>query len=101
MNTLSNAKIAKMPLFIISANLCSNGQCGRWYWAWQYMPWDHDGYFWTSRQVLVDILKKSPEYNMPPHQFAFGYPEAAKKCIRNMRKQGIKMYNVKIQTIYI
>lgn len=95
---ISKRKTNKVPLYVIVAHLF--GDKDKHYMAWQNLPWDDDGSFWTSRQVLDDILKNSPEYNMPCHQFAFAYPEAAAALIRVMRKQGINMYDAKVEKIY-
>lgn len=98
MNQLTRKPINKVPLYVVSAHIF--GDKSKWYMAWQNLAWDDDGYFWTSRQVLADILKKNPEYNMPRHQFAFAHPEGAQALIRTMRKQGINMYDAKIEKIY-
>lgn len=88
----------KMPLYVIVAHLFGNQD--KRYLAWQMMPWDNDGYFWTSWQVLEDILKKNPEYNMPQHQFAFAYPEGAYNVMHALKERGVNMYDAKIEKIY-
>lgn len=91
----------KTPLYVVAAHIWDDSLQVSNFMAWQPLPWDDDGYFWTGRQALADILKGFPEYNMPPHQFCFGHREGAAKLIRDMRKRGVNMYDAKIVKIYI
>lgn len=50
------------------------------YLAWQKPVWDDDGYFWTSKEVVNEILYN----NTQEHPFLFESKEAAVKHLRTL-----------------
>lgn len=50
------------------------------YLAWQKPAWDEDGYFWTSRDVVENIIGK----NTPEHPFLFNSRRAAIKHLKSI-----------------
>ena len=48
------------------------------YLAWQSPVWDDDGYFWTDKKVVTEILYN----NTQEHPFLFGSKEEAVKHLR-------------------
>lgn len=50
------------------------------YLAWQKPAWDEDGYFWTSRDVVENIIEK----NTPEHPFLFNSRRAAIKHLKSI-----------------
>lgn len=53
------------------------------YLAWQEPAWDEDGYFWTSRDIVEDIIKN----NTPEHPFLFNSRRAAIKHLKSISIQ--------------
>ena len=57
---------------VVSSNLFGLPDEDLWYVAWQNPVWTHDdGYFWTTEETFLEVLKKWPENNAHPHKFAF------------------------------
>lgn len=50
------------------------------YLAWQNPVWDDDGYFWTSKEVVTEILCN----NTQEHPFLFGSKEEAVKHLQTL-----------------
>lgn len=50
------------------------------YLAWQEPAWNEDGYFWTSREVVEDIINN----NTPEHPFLFNSRRAAIKHLKSI-----------------
>lgn len=50
------------------------------YLAWQNPVWDEDGYFWTSRDVVENIIEK----NTPEHPFLFNNRRVAIKHLKSI-----------------
>ena len=50
------------------------------YLVWQKPAWDEDGYFWTSRDVVENIIEK----NTPEHPFLFNSRRAAIKHLKSI-----------------
>ncbi|RXZ78120.1 hypothetical protein EBB07_29135 [Paenibacillaceae bacterium] len=53
------------------------------YLGWQPPAWDEDGYFWTSKDVIGEIL--SLGYNTSEHPFLFNTKEEALERLRKLR----------------
>lgn len=47
------------------------------YLAWQQPAWDEDGYFWTFKDCIENILENHPQYNSKEHPFLFSSIEEA------------------------
>lgn len=63
------------------------------YLSWQNPVWDDDGYFWTSKEVVTEILCN----NTKEHPFLFGSKEEAVKHLRTLnipQKYRIIKWNV-------
>lgn len=50
------------------------------YLGWQSPAWDEDGYFWTSKDVIKQIVKN----NTSEHPFLFDTREKAIKLLRSI-----------------
>lgn len=58
-------------------NLCHDEMV---YLAWQKPAWDEDGYFWTSREILHEVI----ENNIPDHPFLFNSRSSAIKHLKSI-----------------
>jgi len=59
------------------------------YLGWQNPYWDDDGYFWTSKDTIVEILKEGN--NTKEHPFLFNSVKQAKEFSQKLK---IKDYNI-------
>lgn len=50
------------------------------YLAWQKSAWDEDGYFWTSRETLQEVISN----NTSDHPFLFNSRRAAIKHLKSI-----------------
>lgn len=62
---------------ITTDDLCRDGII---YLAWQKPAWDEDGYFWTSRETLQEVISN----NTPEHPFLFYSRRAAIKYLKSI-----------------
>jgi len=53
------------------------------YLGWQNPAWDEDGYFWTSKDTIVEILKEGN--NTAEHPFLFKSKKGAEKFANKMQ----------------
>lgn len=71
------AELAHEQWCITTDNICNDGTV---YLGWQNPAWYEDGYFWTSKEVLKDIVAN----NTPEHPFLFNSRRAAIKCLNSI-----------------
>lgn len=50
------------------------------YLAWQYPAWDEDGYFWTRRETVLQMIDESANI----HRFLFKSEKDAQNLITNL-----------------
>lgn len=62
---------------ITTDDLCHDGIV---FLGWQNPAWDEDGYFWTSKEVLEEIIAN----NTPEHPFLFNSRRAAIKHLKSI-----------------
>ena len=59
------------------------------YLGWQEPAWDDDGYFWTSKETINDMLKEQSnggfKYNTKDHPFLFDTKEATSNYARKIK----------------
>ena len=53
------------------------------YLGWQEPAWDEDGYFWTSRECIIEVLKIGN--NTKEHPFLFDTKGEAKKFAKRLK----------------
>ena len=54
-----------------------------WYLGWQEPAWDEDGYFWTKKNAIKEILQMGN--NTKEHPFLFNTQEQAKKFAKKLK----------------
>lgn len=84
--------MCKVPMYVIT---CDFGDGDPMYLAWQPYEWADsilEEYFWTSMESLKKILMKNPEFNMPPHQFAFGHEAGALQLSKKLNAVWSKIH---------
>jgi hypothetical protein len=54
-----------------------------YYLGWQNPAWDEDGYFWTSKDVIYEIVKD--RNNTKEHPFLFESEEQAKNFAEDIQ----------------
>jgi len=52
------------------------------YLGWQEPAWDEDGYFWTRKETIKEMIKDG--YIFPEQPFLFDSEEKAKQLAKNI-----------------
>ena len=81
---------------IVAANLFGLPDEVLWHVAWQPPAViEDDGYFWTTEEMFLKVLKKKPENNEYPHKFAFQTEEEARAFAQRHRYLRNCQYSIK------
>ena len=68
---------------ITTNNICGVKLEETCYLCWQNSVWDEDGYFWTSKDTIVEIIKEGN--NTAEHPFLFKSKKEAEKFANKMQ----------------
>jgi|GEM_PF-5667698 len=66
-------------MYIVAKGKFNNGET--WYLGWQEPVWDEDGYFWTMKDVINEIIKD----NTKEHPFIFNTKQGAINLARMLK----------------